>query len=65
MDEVAQADFRTDAEREACGGVLPRAEVARVAFLATKPLGKRFLVHTRAPGARIWRWLPGLSGKAT
>ena len=33
MDEVAQADFRTDAEREECGGVLPRAEVARVAFL--------------------------------
>jgi len=24
MDEVAQADFRTDAEREECGGVLPR-----------------------------------------
>jgi len=33
MDEVAQADFRTDAEREECGGVLPSAEVARVAFL--------------------------------
>src|SRR5713101_7916076 len=33
MDEVAQADFRTDAEREECGGVLPRAEVMRVAFL--------------------------------
>jgi len=33
MDEVAQADFRTDAEQEECGGVLPRAEVARVAFL--------------------------------
>src|SRR5258707_13142094 len=33
MDEVAQADFRTDAEREECGGVLPRAEVARVGFL--------------------------------
>ena len=33
MDEVAQADFRTDAEREECGGVLPRAEVVRVAFL--------------------------------
>ena len=33
MDEVAQADFRTDAEREECGDVLPRAEVARVAFL--------------------------------
>jgi len=29
-DEVAQADFRTDAEREECGGVLPRAEVMRV-----------------------------------
>jgi hypothetical protein len=33
MDEVAQADFRTDAEREECDGVLPRAEVTRVAFL--------------------------------
>ena len=33
MDEVAQADFRTDAEREECGGVLPRAEVARAGFL--------------------------------
>ena len=33
MEEVAQADFRTDAERDECGGVLPRAEVARVAFL--------------------------------
>lgn len=33
MDEVAQADFRTDAEREKCDGVLPRAEVTRVAFL--------------------------------
>ena len=33
MDEVAQADFRTDAERVECGRVLPRAEVARVAFL--------------------------------
>jgi hypothetical protein len=33
MDEVAQADFRTDAEREECGRVLPRAEVARFAFL--------------------------------
>jgi len=33
MDEVAQANFRTDAEREECGSVLPRAEVARVAFL--------------------------------
>ena len=33
MDEVAQADFRTDAEWGECGGVLPRAEVARVAFL--------------------------------
>jgi len=33
MDEVAQAYFRTDAEREECGRVLPRAGVARVAFL--------------------------------
>ena len=33
MDEVAQADFRTDAEQEECGGVLPRADAARVAFL--------------------------------
>jgi hypothetical protein len=33
MDEVAQTDFRTDAEREECGGVLPRAEVVRAAFL--------------------------------
>jgi hypothetical protein len=33
MDEVAQADFRTEAEREECGGVLPRAEVVRAAFL--------------------------------
>jgi hypothetical protein len=33
MDEVAETDFRTEAEREECGGVLPRAEVARVAFL--------------------------------
>jgi hypothetical protein len=33
MDEVAQADFRTDAEQEECGGVLPRAEVVRAAFL--------------------------------
>src|SRR5262249_550199 len=33
MDEVAQADFRTDAEREECDGVLPRTEVTRVAFL--------------------------------
>jgi hypothetical protein len=32
MDEVAQADFRTDAEREECGGVLSRAEVVPVAF---------------------------------
>ena len=29
MDEVAQADFRTDAEWRECGGILPRAEVAR------------------------------------
>jgi hypothetical protein len=36
MDEVAQTDFRADAEREECGGVLPRAEVARVAFLLWK-----------------------------
>src|SRR5258707_13159592 len=41
MDEVAQADFRTDAEREECGGGLPRAEVARDAFL---------LVEERAAG---------------
>jgi hypothetical protein len=33
MDEVAQADFRTDAEWEECCGVLPRAEAIRVAFL--------------------------------
>jgi transposase len=33
MDEVAQADFRADAEREECGGVLPRAGVVRAAFL--------------------------------
>jgi hypothetical protein len=33
MDEATQADFRTDAEREECGGVLPRAEDMRVAFL--------------------------------
>ena len=33
MDEVAQADFRTEAERKECGGVLPRAKLARVAFL--------------------------------
>ncbi len=33
MDEVAQADFRTDAEWGECGGVLPRSEVARLAFL--------------------------------
>ena len=33
MDEVAQTDFRTDAEWGECGGVLPRAEVARLAFL--------------------------------
>jgi len=33
MDEVAQADFRTAAEGEECGGVLPRAEVVRAAFL--------------------------------
>jgi hypothetical protein len=33
VDEVAQADFRTDAEWGECGDVLPRAEVARVAFL--------------------------------
>ena len=33
MDEKAQTDFRTDAEREECGGVLPRAEVVRAAFL--------------------------------
>ena len=36
MGEVAQADFRTDAEQEECGGVLPRVEVARVAFLLVK-----------------------------
>ena len=33
MDEVAQADFRTDVKWAECGGVLPRAEVLRVAFL--------------------------------
>src|SRR5258706_2607266 len=33
MDEVAQADFRTDAERKECGGVLPGAEVVRAIFL--------------------------------
>ena len=33
MGEVAQADFRTDAEQEECGGVLPRAEVVRAALL--------------------------------
>jgi transposase len=33
MDEVAQADIPTEAEWGECGGVLPRAEFARVAFL--------------------------------
>jgi hypothetical protein len=33
MDEVAQSDFRTDAEQEEYDGVLPRAEVVRVASL--------------------------------
>ena len=33
MDEVAPTDFRTDAEREECDGVLPRAEAVRAAFL--------------------------------
>ena len=33
MDEVAQADFQTHAEWGECGGVLPRSEVARIAFL--------------------------------
>lgn len=33
MDEVAQADFRTEAEWGERSGVLPRAEFARVAFL--------------------------------
>jgi len=33
MDEVARADFRAAAKWAECGGVLPRAEVARVAFL--------------------------------
>jgi hypothetical protein len=50
MDEVAQADFRTDAEREECGGVLPRAEVARVAFL---------LAVRRKPARRTDRSDPG------
>jgi hypothetical protein len=36
MDEVAQTDFRTDAEREECDGVLPRVEVVRAAFLLVK-----------------------------
>ncbi len=33
MDEVAQTDFRTGAEREECGGILPRAALVRAAFL--------------------------------
>jgi hypothetical protein len=33
MDEVVQAIFRTDAEREECGSVVPGAEVARLPFL--------------------------------
>ena len=33
MDEVAQIDFRTDTEREECGGILPRAGLVRAAFL--------------------------------
>jgi len=43
MDEVAQADFRTDAEREECGGVLSRAGVVPVALLLVEETaaGKR------------------------
>jgi transposase len=43
MDEVAQADFRTDAEREECGGILSRAEVVPVALLLVEETaaGKR------------------------
>ena len=41
MDEVAQTDFRTDAEREGCGGVLPRAEVVRAAFLLVEETAAR------------------------
>jgi len=37
MGEVAQADSRTDAEREECGGVLPTAEVVRAAFRVRHP----------------------------
>jgi len=62
MDEVAQADFRADAEREECGGVLPRAEVARVAFLlveettAGKPDGEiRGSASGGVPGQRSGR----------
>ena len=33
MDEVAQIDFRTEAEWEECGGILPRAALVRAAFL--------------------------------
>jgi hypothetical protein len=35
MEEVAEADFRTDAEREECDGVLPRAEVVRATQSST------------------------------
>src|SRR6266436_9863740 len=43
MDEVVQADFRTDAEREECGSVLPRAEVARLPFTVRQMRGLRHL----------------------
>ena len=41
MDEVAQTDFRTDAVREGCGGVLPRTEVVRAAFLLVEETAAR------------------------
>ena len=54
---MAQADFRTDAEWGECGGVLPRAEVARVAFLLVEEAaaGKttaRFAVEVRVEDSR-------------
>jgi hypothetical protein len=62
MDEVAQADFRTDAEREECGGVLLRAEVMRAAFLLVEETtaGKhcreiRESAHGGVPGQRTGR----------
>jgi len=62
MDEVAQADFRTDAEREECGGVLPRAELARVAFLLVEETSAgghggeiRGSTSGRVPGQRSGR----------